>query len=403
MSKNVNLSQDPDYALMVRAIDLEKNDYESDVRYVSRHAYNFLRKTKMYGQEIIIDKIGNAGEVFLMPSMERPVTLGMNLFMFRLKEGYEPAYVYSFLISKYGKALIYQRITGTAPPSIDKESVRGILIPLPSKQTNQVVKSIIEDYFNTLEESKKFYSQAENLLLEELGLSSFAKATEGEKDLWWVTNLSDVKSANRVDADYFKPRYQEVIKKIEKFKSVDLANREYFEIITGTYSKSYSLQGNNYIRSVNVQDDLSIDGSNMYKTEENLGKKFKVRPGDIVTSRVGSIGTLGIISEELNNSFISDNILRIRNSHKEINNLFLAFYLKEIGSILMTRLSRGSVQQRLNQETLTEITVPILSKDSQRKIAELVRKSHEARKKSKEFLEEEKRKVEEMIEKGGES
>ena len=103
LSRNVNLSDDPDYALMVRAIDLEKNDYESDVRYVSRHAYDFLRKTKMYGQEIIIDKIGNAGEVFLMPRLERPVTLGMNLFMIRLKEDYEPAYVYSFLISKYGK------------------------------------------------------------------------------------------------------------------------------------------------------------------------------------------------------------------------------------------------------------------------------------------------------------
>lgn len=100
LSRNVNLSENPDYSLMVRAIDLEKNDYESDVRYVSKHAYDFLRKTKMYGQEIIIDKIGNAGEVFLMPSLERPVTLGMNLFMLRLKEDYEPAYVYSFLISK---------------------------------------------------------------------------------------------------------------------------------------------------------------------------------------------------------------------------------------------------------------------------------------------------------------
>ncbi len=57
---NVQLSENPDYAFMVRAIDLEKNNFEDDVRYVSEHAYNFLQKTKLYGEEIIIDKIGKA-------------------------------------------------------------------------------------------------------------------------------------------------------------------------------------------------------------------------------------------------------------------------------------------------------------------------------------------------------
>jgi len=44
------------------------------------------------------------------------------------------------------------------------------------------------------------------------------------------------------------------------------------------------------------------------------------------------------------------------------------------------------------------LIIPVLSKITQQKIVELVRKSHEAREKSKELLEEAKRKVEEMIE-----
>ncbi|MBI2888378.1 MAG: hypothetical protein HYY10_00455 [Candidatus Liptonbacteria bacterium] len=43
--------------------------------------------------------------------------------------------------------------------------------------------------------------------------------------------------------------------------------------------------------------------------------------------------------------------------------------------------------------------VPVLPKTTQKKIAELVRQSHAARKKAKELLEEAKCKVEEMIEK----
>jgi len=46
----------------------------------------------------------------------------------------------------------------------------------------------------------------------------------------------------------------------------------------------------------------------------------------------------------------------------------------------MIRESRGSVQARLNQETLKEIVLPTLPKSTQQKIADLIRQSHEAQK-----------------------
>jgi DNA repair protein RadC len=70
--------------------------------------------------------------------------------------------------------------------------------------------------------------------------------------------------------------------------------------------------------------------------------------------------------------------------------------LAKFGNI---RESRRSVQARLNQETLKEIVLPILPRAVQQKIADLVYKSHEARKEAKDFLEKAKREVEEVIEK----
>ena len=137
----------------------------------------------------------------------------------------------------------------------------------------------------------------------------------------------------------------------------------------------------------------------MYKTEEKLDNKIKVKEGDIITSRVGSIGTLGYIHKELEGSFISDNILRIRNLNKNLNSLFLSFYLKKIGTIFMERLSRGSVQQRLNQETLKEIKIPLLLSPIQNKISEKIQESFKLRKESKELLEKAKKMVEDEIEK----
>ncbi|PIR13840.1 hypothetical protein COV49_00790, partial [Candidatus Falkowbacteria bacterium CG11_big_fil_rev_8_21_14_0_20_39_10] len=74
---NVEILDTPDYALMIRTVDFEKDDFENDVKYVSEHAYNFLKKTKVFGGEIIINKIGNAGKVYLVPPLDKKISLGM--------------------------------------------------------------------------------------------------------------------------------------------------------------------------------------------------------------------------------------------------------------------------------------------------------------------------------------
>ena len=77
----------------------------------------------------------------------------------------------------------------------------------------------------------------------------------------------------------------------------------------------------------------------------------------------------------------------------------MILYFNTVGSQLMMRESRGSVQARLNQETLKEIVLPILLKSTQHKVADLIRQSHGAQKKVKELSERAKREVEEFIEK----
>lgn len=62
----------------------------------------------------------------------------------------------------------------------------------------------------------------------------------------------------------------------------------------------------------------------------------------------------------------------------------------------------GTILTAVPQDSLRDIFVPVLPISTQQKIAELVRKSHGARKRSRELLEEAKRRVEEMIEKEAE-
>jgi len=128
---NVVLKKQVDYALMVRTTDLENNNFDDECIYIDKKAYDFLSKSKVYGGEIIINKIGSAGKVYLMPYLDRPVSLGMNAFLIRLNNKVNTSFIYHFLTSSYGKEAIDKNVKGAVTKTITKEAIRGIKTPVP--------------------------------------------------------------------------------------------------------------------------------------------------------------------------------------------------------------------------------------------------------------------------------
>ena len=57
LKDNVELLDFKEYALMIRTTDLENNNFIKGVKYINEKAYNFLKKTKIFGGELIINKI----------------------------------------------------------------------------------------------------------------------------------------------------------------------------------------------------------------------------------------------------------------------------------------------------------------------------------------------------------
>ena len=82
LDSQVKMYDSPNYAYMVRTTDLENNNFVTDVKYIDENAYNLLAKSKVYGNEIIMCKIGSAGKWYLMPNINKTVSIGRNAFLF---------------------------------------------------------------------------------------------------------------------------------------------------------------------------------------------------------------------------------------------------------------------------------------------------------------------------------
>lgn len=142
LKENVELLDDEDYALMVRTTNFENNDFHDSVKYISEHAYNFLEKSKVYPNDLIMNKIANAGSIYLMPDLQRPVSLAMNLFLIRVNEKLaNPVYVYLYL--KINEQYVKQFANGSVTKTITKEAVRNLEIFLPSREEQDIV---VEQY-----------------------------------------------------------------------------------------------------------------------------------------------------------------------------------------------------------------------------------------------------------------
>ena len=163
LRKHVELLQKPDYALMVRTTDLENNNFEENVNYINEKAYNFLTKSKIFGGEIIINKIGSAGKVYLMPDLKRPVSLGMNAFLLRFNHSLNNIFAYHLLITTSMTTEIQKRVKGAVTKTITKDAIRDIDIILPDLNIQNQFAQIVQKVEAQKEKNQKVIEQMDNL------------------------------------------------------------------------------------------------------------------------------------------------------------------------------------------------------------------------------------------------
>jgi type I restriction enzyme S subunit len=163
LRNHVELLNKPDYALMVRTTDLENNNFEHGCNYITKDTYDFLSKSKVFGGEIIINKIGSAGRVYLMPHLNKPVSLGMNAFLIRLSSNINNIYTYFLLTSEFGANSIQKHVKGAVTKTITKEAVRGIKIPIPPLPLQNKFAAIVSKVASLKSKYTASLTELENL------------------------------------------------------------------------------------------------------------------------------------------------------------------------------------------------------------------------------------------------
>ena len=321
-----------------------------------------------------------------------------------------PFYISVLLNSKVGSLLMDQIKKGSARPLISRENLNSLKIPIISVAQQNYFENVVSQVENFINDSERIYQQAGNLLLEELKIDSTG---ENEKT-GFIVKLSEVKKSNRCDAEYFQPKYEKIVKHIKKNcggvalgdlvtikKGIEPGAEEY--LIPSDAEDAEGEKGKQFIRVSSLSKFGVNDNDQKYLSEElyqKLKDDFEPKKGEILLTKDASPGIAYVLKEDIE-GIMSGGILRLKLRNKEVEDEYLALCVNSIvGQMQVERDAGGSVIAHWRPEQIKNILIPILPKLIQQKISDLIRQSHVSRKKAKELLEEARRKVEELIEKG---
>jgi type I restriction enzyme, S subunit len=367
------------------------------VKFIDDEVNEILKKSKVKEGQVIVTMAGTIGNVGVAHKAPSKINSNQATAKITLKNDFSPYVLAAFLNSYYGRKQTEREIVSSVQPNIFLWQIKNLKVPVLSKDKEREIEYVYIKGLDTYERSELLYSQAENLLLEKLGLKDF----EPEDELSYVVNLSDVKFAHRADAAYFQPKYHKILQTIEKKNLRSLGKIATIKRGIEPGSGEYRDEGKAFIRVSNLSKYGIIEKNQKYLDDDfyqRLQRNFEPKIGEILLTKDATPGIAYVVREALE-GIISGGILRLK-LKEDIEAEYLALCINTIiGQMQIERDAGGSVIAHWKPEQIKKMEIPIPPKSTQKKIADLLIQSHQARKMAKNLLEKAKREVERFVEK----
>ncbi|TVV00426.1 hypothetical protein FOF71_03350 [Lactobacillus paragasseri] len=132
LKDNVTYFDYPNYALFIRNVDF-KNNLSGNKRYINKESYNYLKKSHLFGGEVVISNVADVGSVHRVPFIKKPMVVGNNQIFIKSKYHTMTDYLYVYFQSFWGQSAISSITSGSAQQKFNKTDFRSLEVPIPTK------------------------------------------------------------------------------------------------------------------------------------------------------------------------------------------------------------------------------------------------------------------------------
>jgi len=350
--------------------------------------------------DVVITKVGSPCYASVVYGFEEVALSRTVLGVYKI-QGIDPFYLTVYLRSKYGFEQLVRERELTIQYQLTLERVGRILAYKP---TDRNIEKLFRDLFiksqHFNKEATEKYKKAEDALLNELGLLNW----KPKHRLSFIKNFSNTQTSDRIDAEYFQPKYEEVVKAVKSSKNhASLGDIVSIKKCIEPGSEAYQDGGIPFLRVSNLSK-FGINNDNQQYISESLYDSLKThqpKKGEILLSKDATPGIAYYLKDTPGKMIPSGGILRV--TVKDANRVYLEYLTLVLNSaIVQKQIERdagGSIINHWLVDQVKNTLIPILPASVQKQIAEKVDQSFSDREQSKGLLDIAKRGVEMAIEK----
>ena len=365
---------------------------------LSESGNEVIRRSALKEGDLVVTIIGAThdivGRAALIAKGDLPANINQNIALIRLKKSFSPEFLSVYLNSEVGKLALWYLARQTEQVNLNCREVEQVLVPRVSNDFVRYIEVAYKSATVLRDGARTEFAKAQNALLDELDLSDWCPVRQSESE----RNFSDVWSAGRMDAEYYQPKYDDIVDAIKGY--------------TGgwdTLGNLVSLKDSNfkpdadteykYIELANISGNSEISDCMVAQGSDLPSRaRRKVSSGDVIVSSIeGSLDSIAMIGDGYDGALSSTGFHVVHS--QTLNSETLLVLLKSmVGQLQLKKGCSGTILTAISKDELRKVVLPLVSDETQAEIRRKVAESAALGRQSRELLERAKRAVEIAIE-----
>lgn len=360
---------------------------------IPREVYDALPRFHIRENDLLITVVGTLGKTAIATAKDTKSIFSCKSTIIR-SNGLNPFYLAAYLNSATGRILSLRGKRGAIQEGLNLSDLKEIQVFIPSDDFQTDIEETIKVAFALVDSAKSLYDESQYALLTELGLADWQPQHHVES----IRNFSEVWSAGRIDAEYYQPKYDEVVNAVKGYRGGwdslgNLVN------LKGVNFPPDDATEYRYIELANIAGNGEImDCTVGLGADLPSRARRKVSAGDVIVSSIeGSLESIALIDSQYDGAVCSTGF-HVINSHAFNTETLLVLLKSTVGQLQLKKGCSGTILTAINKEEFSKIVLPKIAEGTQDEIQKKVVESAALRRQSRRLLESAKRAVEIAIE-----
>lgn len=341
--------------------------------YISPNTQTDIEALRVKRGQILLTRSGTVGLCTIVGTALDGQAVSDDVIRIDCKDMESLGYLYAFLRTETGKAIIQTSEYGAVISHIEPKHLEFIPIPKPPQAVKKQVHGLVTRSYGLRDEAYLLLTKADRLLHDSLNLPPLSALRPAYLDTPselrnWEVKLSELE--NRLDASYHLPIVKAILQRL-RVKSARIASLGEAQIsnriiLPGRFPRVYVQEDQGGVPFFGGKEIYQLSPmTDKYLSRRHHGKRIEkelaLKENMILITCSGTIGRVAIIPEHWQGWAANQHIIRVESASANLGGYLYVFLSSEYGRALITRFTYGAVVDEIAAEHASKIPIPLLT------------------------------------------